>query len=67
MTGLKVGTVNKKLKQKMEMTSATASTIGPRLVGTKDIRTNKQKLQDAHLVQFEVAQKNLFDTALAQA
>ena len=41
MTGLKVGTVNKKLKQKMEMTSATASTIGPRLVGTKDIRTNK--------------------------
>ena len=40
--------------------------IKPRTVGGKDMRTARQKKQDAALIHFEVAQKNLFDTALAQ-
>lgn len=67
MTGLKAGTVNRKLQQKMEKTQQLASTIKPRLVGTRDMRTINQKLQDAHLIQFEVSKKQLFDTALDQA
>lgn len=41
MTGLKVSTVSKKLQQKMEMTNSLASSIKPRMVGTRDMRTNK--------------------------
>ena len=42
-------------------------TIKPRTVGGKDIRTAKQRLQDQHLIKFEVAQKLLFDDAEANA
>jgi len=35
-------------------------------VGGKDVRTKKQKYQDAHLIKFEVAMKNNFDNAIAQ-
>lgn len=51
----------------MEKTQQLASTIKPRLVGTRDMRTINQKLQDAHLIKFEVSKKQLFDTALDQA
>lgn len=39
MTGLKTGTVNRKLQQKMEKTIHLSSTIKPRMVGTRDMRT----------------------------
>ncbi len=66
MTGLKQGTVNKKLQQTYEKTVNLAGTIPPKTVGGKDVRTQKQKRQDAHLIKFDVAMKNNFDNALAQ-
>ena len=67
MTGLKASTVQRKLAQSIEKTMSLAGSIQPRTVNGKDVRTKKQRLQDAHLIKFEVAQKNLFDDALAQA
>ena len=52
MTGLKVGTLHKKMRANMEKTQALAGTIEPRKVGGKDMRTMKQKREDLHLVQF---------------
>ena len=67
MTGLKLGTVQKKLAAKNETTQNLAGSIKPRTVKGKDIRTGNQKMEDRHLIKFEVAMKNLNDTALAQA
>ena len=66
MTGLKVGTVQKKFQQNMEKTMAQSGSIQPKTVKGKDIRTQKQRREDAHLINFQVAKKSLFDTALAQ-
>ena len=69
MTGLKLGTVQKVMTNKMMKTNNMAGSIKPTrgIVGTKDMRTINQKMQDNHLMRFEVAQKNLFDQALDQA
>ena len=66
MTGLKLGTVQKKINQNFEKTMGLAGTIDPKTVGGKDIRTTKQKRQDANLVKFDIAMKKNFDNALAQ-
>ena len=66
MTGLKVGTVQKKFQQNMEKTMTMSGSIQPRTVKGKDVRTNKQRMEDATLMRFQVAKKTLFDTALAQ-
>ena len=52
VTGLKASTVQKRLAANLEQTNNLAGTIQPRTVNGKDIRTAKQKLQDAHLVKF---------------
>jgi hypothetical protein len=41
-----------------------SSSIQPPTVGGKDVRSNKQKLQDKRIISFEVNQKKLFDSAL---
>lgn len=66
MTGLKQSTVNRKFQANMEKTNTMSSSIKPKTFKGKDIRTNNKKMEDAHLIQFEVAMKNNFDTALAQ-
>ena len=66
MTGLPLGTLQKKMRQNMEKTVSLAGSIEPRKVNGKDVRTMKQKREDAHVIQFQVAKKNLFDTAIAQ-
>ena len=66
MTGLKQSTVNRKFQANMEKTNAMSSSIKPKTFKGKDIRTNNKKMEDAHLIKFEVAMKNNFDTALAQ-
>ena len=48
-TGLKQGTVDKLLKERMDKTIANANTIKPQTVGGKDVRSEKMKRQDAHL------------------
>ena len=64
-----MSTVQKVMTNKFEKTGAMAGSIKPSrgIVGTKDMRTKNQKLQDGHLIQFEVAQKSLFDKALEEA
>ena len=66
MTGLKASNVKRQMQKTMERTNHLASSIKPRTKNGKDIRTSNQKMQDAHLIKFEVAQKNLNDTAFAQ-
>ena len=66
MTDLKASTVQKTLLRKNEKTHSLAGTIQPRTVNGKDVRTQKQKAQDAKLLRFEVTMKNNFDDALAR-
>jgi len=57
--------VNKVLDKRMQKTLKLQDTITAPTVGGKDIRSNKQKLQDNHLLKFKVAQKLLFEDAQA--
>ena len=66
MTGLKASTVQKKFQSNMEKTMNLAGSIPARTVKGKDIRTNKQKMEDGHLIKFQVTKKNNFDAALDQ-
>ena len=65
LTGLKKSTVDRKISERLGQTKTLAGTIKARTVGGKDIRTAKQKLQDNHLIKYEVAQKLLFEDAQA--
>lgn len=51
-------------QQRQEQTNALASTIEYKTVGGKDIRSNKLKNQDKHLVQYDISQKLLFEKAV---
>lgn len=53
------------LANKREATMEMSKTIPPPTVGGKDIRTSKQKLADLRTIGYDVAQKTLFDSALA--
>ena len=55
MTGLKAGTVQRKFAQNLEMTNHMAGTIKPRTSKGNDIRTNNKKMEDRHLIRFQVA------------
>lgn len=66
MTGLKMSTVQKKFNQNMEKTMTMAGSIQPRTVKGKDVRTNQQRMEDAHLIKFQVTKKTNFDNALNQ-
>lgn len=52
MTGLKIGTVQKKFQQNMEKSMTMSGSIQPRTVKGKDVRTNKQRMEDATLIRF---------------
>ena len=43
-----------------------AGSIQPRTVKGKDVRTNKQRMEDSHLIKFQVTKKTNFDNALTQ-
>lgn len=66
MTGLKMSNVQKKFNQNMEKTMTMAGSIQPRTVKGKDVRTNQQRMEDAHLIKFQVTKKTNFDNALNQ-
>jgi hypothetical protein len=65
MTGLKTTKMHTILANKRDATLQMTKTIPPPTVGGKDIRTSKQRLADARTLGFDVAQKTLFDNALA--
>ena len=67
MTGLKAGTVQRKLAQKMETTNQLAGSIKPRTVNGHDMRTINKKMEDRHLIKFQVAMQNHNSSAIAQA
>ena len=67
MTGLKAGTVQRKFAKNLDTTNQMAGSIRPRLTKGKDIRTSNQRMQDSHLIKFEVSMKNHNNAALAQA
>ena len=48
----------------MEKTMNLAGSIQPRTVKGKDVRTNKQRMEDSHLIKFQVTKKTNFDNAL---
>ena len=64
-SNLKKSTVNKVLDKRMQKTFKLKDTITAPTVGGKDIRSNKQKMQDNHLLKFKVAQVLLFEDAQA--
>lgn len=66
-TGLKKSLLDKVREQRKEQTNALASTIEYKTQGGKDVRSNKLKLQDLHLVQFDISQKLLFEKAKKDA
>jgi len=51
----------------MEQTNTLAETIEYKTLGGKDLRTNKLKRQDKHLVGFDIHQKLLFEKAKRDA
>ena len=65
MTNLKNGQLHKIITAKREATMELTKSIPAPTVGGKDIRTAKQVRQDNRTLAFDVAQKTLFDNALA--
>ena len=63
MTGLRVGTVQRKLQQNFDNTVARLGEINVRTVGGKDVRTNKQRTEDLAVARFQVARNALFSSA----
>ena len=63
MTNLKSTTYNKVVSKKLEETAAIGSTLPPKTVGGKDIRTNKMKKQDDHLLRYDVTMAKNFQSA----
>jgi len=45
------------MEEKLQKTQSMASTIPPKTIGGKDMRTNKTKRMDRHLIKYDVAQK----------
>ena len=64
MTNIKKGTIHKVVQKKQNEVMELSASIQPPTVGGKDVRSNKQKLQDKRIIAFEVNQKKLFDSAL---
>ena len=64
MTGLGKDKMHTILQSKRDQTMEMSKSIPAPTVGGKDIRTAKQKLADEHNIRFDVAQKQLFDSAL---
>lgn len=64
MTGFGKDKMHTILQSKRDQTMEMSKSIPPPTVGGKDIRTQKQKLADQHNIRFDVAQKQLFDSAL---
>lgn len=66
LTNLSNGTINKVLQAKQQRVLEMSKSILPPTVGGKDIRSAKQKRADEHTLQYDVAQKTLFDRSLAK-
>jgi len=54
MTNIKNSTVHKVVAKKQNEVMELSASIVPPTVGGKDVRTNKQKLQDKRIISFEV-------------
>jgi len=54
MTNLKNGTIHKVIQKKQTEVMELSASIKPPTVGGKDVRTNKQKLQDNRIIAYEV-------------
>jgi hypothetical protein len=57
-TGLKQATVNRRVEARMEHTMKNSGSLTYATVGGKDIRTNKQKLEDRTLAKYQVTMMN---------
>lgn len=66
-TGLKKSLLDKHKQQRMEQTNMLAGSIEYKTLGGKDVRSNKLKHQDRHLVGFDIHQKLLFEKAVRDA
>jgi hypothetical protein len=53
-TGLKGSIVKRKMEQKFERTMEKSHLIKPRTIGGKDLRPEKTKREDRHMVGFKV-------------
>ena len=65
MTNLQKGKMHTILKNKQDATMEMSKSIPPPTVGGKDVRTAKQTRADNRTLAYDVAQKQLFDSALA--
>jgi hypothetical protein len=62
-TGLKKSIVDKRMDARMEHTMKQSGTIKYATIGGKDIRTNKQKLEDRALSKYQVTMQKQFSEA----
>jgi len=65
MTNMQSGKMHTILKNKQDATMEMTKSIPPPTVGGKDIRTAKQTRANNRTLAYDVAQKQLFDSALA--